>query len=100
MSTCLKLAITKIGDLLLHNEITSDKDGNRIKDIKLAIPNYQRPYKWTAKNAIQLLDDIIHAKKENKETYRVGTLILHHEEGYSTYNIVDGQQRTITFSLL
>ncbi|WP_248594643.1 DUF262 domain-containing protein [Candidatus Accumulibacter contiguus] len=38
-------------------------------------------------------------KKENKETYRVGTLILH-QEGRSTYNIVDGQQRTITFSLL
>jgi len=99
MSTCLKLAITKIGDLLLHDKITQDKDGNPITDINLVIPNYQRPYKWTAKNAIQLLDDIIDAKIENKETYRVGTLILH-QEGESTYNIVDGQQRTITFSLL
>jgi hypothetical protein len=101
MDTCLKLAITKIGDLLLHNKITQDKDGNTITDINLVIPNYQRPYKWTAKNAIQLLDDIIDAKNENKETYRVGTLILHHDvERESTYNIVDGQQRTITFSLL
>ncbi|MEF8768440.1 MAG: DUF262 domain-containing protein [Candidatus Accumulibacter phosphatis] len=99
MSTCLKLAITKIGDLLSHNKITKDVDGNPIPDINLVIPPYQRPYKWTAKNAIQLLDDIIGAKKENKETYRVGTLILH-QEGRSTYNIVDGQQRTITFSLL
>lgn len=99
MTTCLKLAITKIGDLLLHDKVTQDKDGNTITDINLVIPNYQRPYKWTAKNAIQLLDDIIDAKNENKETYRVGTLILH-QEGESTYNIVDGQQRTITFSLL
>ncbi|CAG37104.1 DUF262 domain-containing protein [Desulfotalea psychrophila] len=99
MSTCLKLAITKIGDLLLHDKITQDKDGNTITDINLVIPNYQRPYKWTAKNAIQLLDDIIDAKNENKETYRVGTLILHQEEE-SIYNIVDGQQRTITFTLL
>lgn len=99
MTGCLKLAITKIGDLLLHDKITQDKDGKSITDINLVIPNYQRPYKWAAKNAIQLLDDIIDAKNENKETYRVGTLILH-QEGDSTYNIVDGQQRTITFSLL
>lgn len=100
MSTCLKLAITKIGDLLLRHYITTDKEGNSINDVHLVIPNYQRPYKWTAKNAIQLLDDIIGAKKDNKETYRVGTLILHREKGNSTHNIVDGQQRTITFSLL
>lgn len=98
MTTCLKLAITKIGDLLLHNKITQDKNGNTITEIDLVIPDYQRPYKWTAKNAIQLLDDIVDAKNENKKTYRVGTLILH-QEG-EAYNIVDGQQRTITFSLL
>lgn len=100
MTTWLKLATTKIGDLLLQNNITQDKDGNTITGIKLKIPDYQRPYKWTAKNAIQLLDDILDAKNENKETYRVGTLILHYDDKKSTYNIVDGQQRTITFSLL
>jgi hypothetical protein len=62
------------------------------------IPEYQRPYKWFPKNVIQLLDDILEAKEANKETYRVGTLILHHKG--EKYNIVDGQQRTITFSLL
>ena len=98
MATCLKLAITKIGDLLLNNKITQDKDGKEIFNIKLKIPKYQRPYKWAAKNVIQLLDDIVDAKNENKETYRVGTLILHQKKGL--YNIVDGQQRTITFSLL
>lgn len=98
MNTCLKLAITKIGDLLLRDKITKDDDGNSITDINLVIPDYQRPYKWTAKNTIQLLDDIIDAKNENKETYRVGTLILHQEEG--KYKIVDGQQRIITFTLL
>ena len=98
MSTHLKLAIAKIGDLLLDNKITQGKKGQVIEDVHLAIPNYQRPYKWTAKNVIQLLDDIINAKNENKECYRVGTLILHEYEG--KYNIVDGQQRTISFSLL
>ena len=100
MAASLKLAITTIGDLLLSNKITRDKEDKPVFDISLVIPNYQRPYKWTAKNAIQLLDDIVDAKNSNKETYRVGTLILHQEEGSSIYNIVDGQQRTITFALM
>ncbi|MBN1617718.1 DUF262 domain-containing protein [Candidatus Dojkabacteria bacterium] len=99
MTTNLKLATTKIGDLLLYNKITQDNDGKEIPNINLVVPNYQRPYKWTAKNVIQLLDDILDAKNDNKEVYRVGTLILYQEEE-SIYNIVDGQQRTITFSLL
>ena len=103
MATTLKLAISKIGDLLLEDTITQDDRGKAIKNIELNIPNYQRPYKWTAKNVIQLLDDIIEAKNQNKETYRVGTLILHNNkknEEKPTLDIVDGQQRTISFSLL
>ena len=49
MSTFLKLAITRIGDLLLYDKITKDEDGDTITNINLVIPNYQRPYKWTAK---------------------------------------------------
>lgn len=93
----LKLSITTIGDLLLRNKITNGD--NPIEDVNLVIPIYQRPYKWTVRNAIQLLDDIIDAMTANKEKYRVGTLILHNSKG-STYDIVDGQQRTITFALL
>lgn len=100
MSTALQLAITKIGDLLLRNTISQNAEGKPINAIKLVIPPYQRPYKWTTKNAIQLFDDIIEAKNQNKEAYRVGTLILHFDANKNTYNIVDGQQRTITFSLL
>lgn len=97
----LTLAITTIGDLLLNNKITRKMDGKPIENIRLTIPEYQRPYKWTARNAIQLLDDIIEAKNDNKEVYRVGTLILHKDkEKDGNYNIVDGQQRTITFALL
>lgn len=99
MKTALKLAITKIGDLLIGNRISQDSESKPIENINLEIPPYQRPYKWTAKNAIQLLDDIIEAKNQNKETYRIGTLILHFDKN-SKYNIVDGQQRTVTLSLL
>lgn len=99
----LSLSITTIGDLLLEEKITRKADGKPIENVSLSIPEYQRPYKWTARNAIQLLDDIIEAKNNNKEVYRVGTLILHKEKdnnGKDKYNIVDGQQRTISFSLL
>ena len=95
----LQLGVTRIGDLLLENRFTQMGEGEAPEGIQLKIPIYQRPYKWTAKNAIQLLDDIIEAKNANKEVYRVGTLILHHDED-NYYNIVDGQQRIITFALL
>lgn len=99
MENKLTLGITKIGDLLLKNRITMTDSGTPLEDIYLTIPEYQRPYKWTAKNANQLLDDIEEAMNANKEVYRVGTLILHLDNN-GQYNIVDGQQRTITFSLL
>ena len=95
----LTLALTTIGDLLLEGRITRKKDGEPIENVWLSIPEYQRPYKWTARNAIQLLDDIIEAQNNNKEVYRVGTLILH-EDNDGRYNIVDGMQRIVTFSLL
>lgn len=107
MTQQLNLAITKIGDLLIESKITQDLTGNSIHNVELLIPEYQRPYKWTSKNVLQLLEDIIDSKNASKETYRVGTLILHESEvnlengqKKSVYNIVDGQQRTITFSLL
>lgn len=99
----LSLAITTVGDLLLANTISYGQGGKPIDGVKLVIPEYQRPYKWSARNATQLLDDIMEAKSCNKEVYRVGTLILHREtnvDGQLIYNIVDGQQRAITFSLL
>ena len=98
MRNGLTLGITNIEDILLNNKVSVIEDGMSLNNVVLKIPEYQRPYKWTAKNANQLLDDIIDAMNSNKEVYRVGTLILH-KDG-EDYNIVDGQQRTITFSLL
>ena len=100
MAQSLILGITKIGDLLLDNKITDIGDYKALDNIRLKIPEYQRPYKWSARNVNQLLDDIEDAMARNKEVYRVGTLILHHDVKEDTWNIVDGQQRTITFFLI
>ncbi|MBR5910777.1 MAG: DUF262 domain-containing protein [Bacteroidales bacterium] len=61
------------------------------------IPDYQRPYKWTDKNVNQLIDDII--ANTNKTSYRIGTSVIHADDN-GKFNIVDGQQRTITFVLI
>ena len=66
---------------------------NFLHDSSLAIPEYQRPYKWTVKNVKQLFDDIQTFKK-NKSAYRLGTIVLHWDG--EKRNIVDGQQRTVT----
>ena len=97
----LVLAITTIEDLLLEHKLT-ECPVEGYDDVHLSVPEYQRPYKWTEKNALQLFDDIVDARHSNRERYRVGTLILHQkdEAGKATYDIVDGQQRVITFSLL
>lgn len=71
-----------------------------ITNCNLDIPKYQRPYKWTLKNVNQLIDDIITYKQ--KSSYRLGTLVIHKEQKdeQTILNIVDGQQRTISLSLI
>ena len=62
----------------------------------LQIPHFQRPYKWSIKNAIQLLEDM--QRFNTTKSYRIGTIVIHKEN--DKYNIVDGQQRTLTFILI
>lgn len=64
----------------------------------LAIPDYQRPYKWTMRHINQLLGDI--AQHRQKSAYRLGTVVFHTEKDEKIKNIVDGQQRTITLMLI
>ena len=66
-------------------------------DLKLSIPDYQRPYKWTVKNVQQLVDDLLTHFRDSK-VYRIGTIVLYKNDGKS--EIVDGQQRLTTLSLL
>ena len=72
--------------------------------LNLVIPSYQRPYKWTEKNIRELILDIQKgiedAKKYPNFKYRVGTVILYQENDTKPYEIVDGQQRILSFLLL
>ena len=83
---------------------------NKLLNMELKIPEYQRPYKWTRKNVADLLNDIGTAIEDNRRPgyngfrYRVGTVIIHNKNddagNITERNIVDGQQRLITLSLI
>ena len=76
-------------------------DPQSIKDIpfdQLVLPPYQRPYKWKAKHVNQLITDIVTFK--NNAQYRLGTLVLYRNKKNNTLEIVDGQQRIVTLTLL
>lgn len=70
-----------------------------ISNNSLKIPPYQRPYKWDEKHVTQLLDDIYEHIIIQEKTYRIGSVILH-EVNKNELNIVDGQQRLTTISIL
>lgn len=69
------------------------------KDLK--IPYYQRPYRWHAeKHVKQLLQDLLREKEIENNSYRLGTILLHCQNEDSHSDIVDGQQRLVTLSLI
>ncbi|WP_024593604.1 MULTISPECIES: DUF262 domain-containing protein [unclassified Pseudoalteromonas] len=65
------------------------------------IPDYQRPYSWDKDNLSDLIDDLVSAYLDNKkETYFCGSLVLVNNESDSRFDIIDGQQRTTTFTII
>lgn len=88
------------------NEIKLQSIQDLLDTKKLRIPSYQRPYKWSKKNIEELLIDIEIALKKQKELnnsnfkYRVGTILLHNNKEDNTLDVIDGQQRIVSFFLL
>ena len=78
-----KFSIKSLGEIFAEN---------------LTIPNYQRPYRWSAESTSVLFNDIYEAMNKKQERYRVGTVILC--ENGENFEIVDGQQRITTLSIL
>lgn len=69
------------------------------------VPPYQRPYAWTTEHAGELLDDLIAALGEGDEPlddlnpYFLGSIVLV-KGARPEAQIVDGQQRLITLTIL
>jgi uncharacterized protein with ParB-like and HNH nuclease domain len=65
------------------------------------IPDYQRPYSWDKDNLSDLIDDLTNAFLENKEeNYFCGSLVLVDNKNDNRFDIIDGQQRTTTFTII
>lgn len=85
---------------------------------RFRIPHYQRAFSWTREEAGQLLDDLIAASGVADTTgaepdYFLGTILLIDASGLArwpmsgaapagdqTFDVVDGQQRLVTLSIL
>src|SRR5208282_872552 len=65
---------------------------------QLSIPDYQRSYSWKSSHVLDLLKDTF----ERTTPYLIGTLILHDtlHGSQKTLDIVDGQQRLVTLTVL
>lgn len=77
---------SKIIDILTENK-------------KYIIPAYQRPYSWDQEQAEQLIKDIHESFVEENTEYFIGSLICI-DRGNDEYEVVDGQQRLTTLSLI
>ena len=63
------------------------------------IPNYQRDYSWEVENIDDLIDDIIESIETSTNHY-IGTFILAKTNNSEVYNVVDGQQRLTSLTML
>lgn len=72
------------------------------KGNRFIIPVYQRSYDWKQEHCRQLYDDLIKVVRQNRPSHFFGSIVCAVEgNGARTnYNIIDGQQRLTTVTLL
>ncbi|MBR3745577.1 MAG: DUF262 domain-containing protein, partial [Selenomonadaceae bacterium] len=73
---------------------------------KFLIPDYQRPYSWEREQCETLWDDILsfaypidHTFNAGNDRYFLGTILTFQNDYYES-EVIDGQQRLITFLLM
>lgn len=81
------------------------------KEFRFYVPAYQRGYRWTADQAIQLIDDLLefyryHYSKDNQKFYCLQPLVVKQKlisEGNTEkayLEVIDGQQRLTTILII
>lgn len=75
-------------------------------DFAFTIPPYQRPYSWTTEQAGELLSDLLEslgtagATPQQAEPYFLGSIVLIKQDGRPAAEVIDGQQRLTTLTIL
>lgn len=72
---------------------------------QFSIPRYQRPYAWTTEQAGEMFDDLLAAAMEKAsyeevDPYFLGSVVLVKDENSPSAEVVDGQQRLTTLTIL
>jgi len=73
-------------------------------EFRFNIPRYQRPYAWTTEQAGEMFDDLLAAAttgaEADPEPYFLGSIVLVKAENDPQAEVVDGQQRLTTLTIL
>ncbi|UXD88967.1 DUF262 domain-containing protein [Thalassolituus hydrocarboniclasticus] len=71
-------------------------------DFDFVIPAYQRPYAWTDDQALELFDDLysFYLAEPEDDSYFLGSIVLIKAEGKPASEVIDGQQRLTTLTIL
>lgn len=70
-------------------------------DFEYHIPGYQRPYAWTEEKTGILFDDLYEFfQTEAVDNYFLGSIVLIKDENKPYADVIDGQQRLTTLSIL
>lgn len=64
------------------------------------MPAHQRPYAWTSEETDELLKDLLIAMDNNEEAYFLGSIVLIRSSDSLAYEVIDGQQRLTTLTIL
>lgn len=87
------------------NNILELKTINELQEMSFLIPSYQRGYRWSEKEVIDLLDDISEFTPKEVEgtddkTWYCLQPIVVKENNKKQYEVIDGQQRLTTIYLI
>lgn len=71
-------------------------------DFEYHIPVYQRPYAWTIEETNTLFDDlyVFFTSEKEDENYFLGSIVLIKENTNRKADVIDGQQRLTTLTIL
>lgn len=69
------------------------------EDVRFIIPPYQRPYRWGINECETLWNDVVNAFNDSDDEYFLGSIIAFSDKK-DEFQIIDGQQRITTFTLL
>lgn len=88
------MSYIKASELKLHKVFSSD--------FEFRIPDYQRPYSWQVEHAEELFDDLwtFRDQEDKSEEYFLGSIVLIKDDASNQADLVDGQQRLTTLTIL